>query len=308
MTTMMAVRAHHRGGPQELVYESAPIPRVSAGEVLIEVHAAAITFAELSWDETWTHLPTIPSHEVSGVVAELGEGVDSLSVGDEVYGLIRFDQAGAAAQFVAAPADDIARRPMTASHVVCAAVPLAALTAWQALFDQAKVVSGDQVLIHGAAGGVGAFATQLAAQFGADVTGTTLGPDVDTVRSLGAHRVIDVSTEEFDDHPASYDVVIDTVGGETLERSYAVLRRGGRLVTLSIPPSDERCAELGIIGLFFIVSPDRDELTRLAALVDRSELTVHIAATYPLADARAAYESGSTFDRPPGKTVLVVRD
>jgi NADPH:quinone reductase-like Zn-dependent oxidoreductase len=316
MDTMMAVRAHQRGGPEVLVYESAPIPRPGAGEVLVEVHAAAITFAELSWDETWSHLPTVPSHEFSGVVSALGDDVRatdvgddvSLDIGDEVYGLIRFDRDGAAAQFVTVAAVDIARRPEKVSHVVSAALPLAALTAWQALVDHAQVKPGERVLVHGGAGGVGAFVTQLAARLGAEVTATTLGPDVDTVRSLGAHRVLDVRTDRFDDQPARYDVVIDTVGGETLDRSFAVLRRGGRLVTLAAPPSAERCAQFGVNGTFFIVTPDRSELTQLAELADRGELTVAIAATYPLADARTAYESGRTFDRPPGKTVLIVRD
>ena len=307
MTTMMALLAHRRGGPENLVYEAVPRPQPAPDEVLVEVHAAAITFAELTWDETWRQLPAIPSHEVSGVVVGLGAGVDSFAVGDEVYGLIRFDRHGAAAEYVTAPASDLAPRPSTVPHVLAAALPLAALTAQQALVDQAKLTTGERVLVHGGAGGVGAYAVQLAARIGAHVSATALTADVEAVRRLGAERVIDAASERFDAEPAAFDVVIDTVGGETLERSYPVVRPGGRLVTLQAPPSAERAEQHGITALFFIVTPDRSELAELARLVDHGDLAVRIAQTFPLSQGRAAFESGTTLDRPPGKTVLVVR-
>lgn len=306
--TMRALVAHERGGPERLAVEEIPKPQPAADEVLVEVHAAAITFDELTWDETWSHLPTIPSHEVSGVVVELGSGVTSLAVGDEVYGLIRFERNGAAAEYVAAPAADLAPRPRSVSHVEAAALPLAALTAWQALVDHAKVAPGDEVLVLGGLGGVGAFTTQLAARLGAAVTAVISSDRADEARSFGAVEVVDVRSQPLDGLPARHDVVIDTVGGAMLDRSYAVLRPGGRLVTLPAPPPDGRAAEFGVEATFFIVTPDRAELQELARLVDAGDLRVPIARTFPLAEGRAAFESGRSSGGPPGKTVLVVRE
>lgn len=312
--TMTAVRAHHRGGPEVLVVEQAPIPVPAPGEVLIAVNAAAITFDELTWDETWEHdgvdrTPTIPSHEVSGVIAAIADGVTDLSVGDEVYGLIRFDRDGAAAEYVAVPAVDLALRPRSVSHAAAAALPLAGLTAWQALVDHAAVQPGERVLVHGGAGGVGAFTVQLAVALGAQVTTTVRSDQArDVAAGFGVARIIDTRTEQFDGPDAIYDVVVDTIGGATLERSFEIVRPGGRLVTLSAPPS-EACAEaFQIDAIFFIVVPDRQQLVRLAELVDSSRLHVAIAATFPLAEARAAFESGRGHHRRPGKTVLTVRN
>jgi NADPH:quinone reductase-like Zn-dependent oxidoreductase len=308
---MRALRAHRRGGPEQLVVERAPVPAPAAGEVLLAVHAAAITFDELTWDETWTRdgvsrTPVIPSHEVSGVVSEVAPGVADFAPGDEVYGLIRFDRDGAAAEFVCVPAADLAAKPSTVSHAVAAALPLAGLTALQALVDHAGVRPGEAVLVHGGAGGVGALTVQLAAMLGASVTATVRSDTGDLVRGCGAGRVIDVRTETFDD--AVYDVVIDTVGGETLDRSFSVLRPGGRLVTLSAPPPAGVADEYGVTALFFIVTPNRDQLVELAALVDRGQLRVEIAETFPLERGREAFESGGRPGRRAGKTVIVVRE
>ncbi len=312
MADMTALRAHRRGGPEVLVVERAPIPAPGAGEVLIAVHAAAITFDELSWDETWLRdgfdrTPIVPSHEVSGVVAGIADDVSDFSVGDEVYGLIRFDRDGAAAEYVTMPAVDLAARPKTASHIMSAALPLAGLTAWQALVDHAAVQVGERVLIHGGAGGVGALAVQLAAILGAEVTATVRSDAGDFVTSLGADHVVDARTTRFEDAGAVYDVVIDTVGGQPLIRSFEVLRPGGRVVTLSAPPPPGRAEAFQVDAIFFIVVPDRGQLIRLADLVDASRLHVAIAATYPLRDGRAAFQSRSG-PRRSGKTVLTIRD
>ena len=194
---MTALRAHQPGGPEVLLVESAPVPMPADDEVLVAVRSAAITFDELTWVETWTRdgvsrTPTIPSHEVSGVIADIGSGVTDFRPGDEVYGLIRFDRDGAAAQYVTVPAADLATRPMTVSHTVAAALPLAGLTALQALVDHAKVQPGEDVLVLGAAGGVGALAVQLANILGANVTATVRSDTGDLVRDFGAKRVIDV--------------------------------------------------------------------------------------------------------------------
>lgn len=313
MADMTALRAHRRGGPEVLNVEQAPIPMPGRGEVLVAVHAAAITFDELTWPETWTRAgvdrtPIIPSHEVSGVVAAVGTGVTDLAEGDEVFGLIRFDRDGAAADYVTAPAADLATRPTTVSHVVSAALPLAGLTAWQALVDHAKVRPGERVLVHGGTGGVGALTVELAGSLGADVTTTVRSDAHELVRGLGAGHVIDTRTDEFDASDARYDVVVDTVGGQTLIRSFAVLRPGGRLVTLSAPPPDGMAETHGVRATFFIVTPDRTQLNRLAELVDADRLHVAIAGTFALKDGRVAFESGRSPHRRPGKTVLVVRD
>ena len=309
MATMQALIADERGGPEQLRMATVPRPDPGPGEVLVRVHAAAITFAELGWPESWTHRPMIPSHEMSGVVAGCGPGVTGLVGGDQVFGLVRFDRLGAAAEFVTVPAADLALRPRQITHTVAAALPLAGLTAWQALHDQAALRPDDEVLIHGGAGGVGGFGIQLATQAGAVVTATVVGAeDAQAAHRLGAHRVIDVSESPFDAGPARYDIVLDTVGGQTLERTYPLLRPRGRLVTLAAPPSTERAARYGATALFFIVTPDHDELVELAELVDYGALQVTIAATFSLADGRAAFESGHTPHRPAGKTVLIVRE
>ena len=312
MTEMNALRAHRRGGPEVLVVERAPVPVAAAGEVVVAVHAAAITFDELTWDETWTRdgvsrTPVIPSHEVSGVVSDIGTGVGDFAPGDEVYALIGFDRDGAAADFVAVPAADLAAKPSTVSHVVAAALPLAGLTALQALVDHAAVRPGEAVLVHGGAGGVGALTVQLAAILGAEVTATVRSDAVELLRGFGAQRVIDVRTQAFEETGDAYDVVIDTVGGETLERSFSLLRRGGRLITLSAPPPAGKADEYGITATFFIVEPNRSHLGELAALVDSGRLRVEIAATFPLERGREAFESGQRAVRSAGKTVITVR-
>lgn len=313
MQKMTAIRAYHRGGPETLVFEDAPRPVPAADEVLVDVHAAAITFTELTWDETWRNAsgadraPIIPSHELSGVVAEVGSMVTDIAVGDEVYGLIDFNRDGAAAEQVAMPASALAAKPRTVSHVEAATLPLAALTAWQALVDHAHVGAGDTVLIQGGAGGVGVYAVQLAADLGAQVIATGSAGQEEFVRGLGADTFIDYRSAAFDDQISDVDVVVDAVGGDTMERSFGILKPGGRLVTLVAPPPAHLAAAHRVDATFFVVSPDRTELTSLADLVDRGELRPVVSATFPLADGRAAFESASRA-RKPGKTVLVVRE
>src|ERR1700712_2024124 len=173
-----AIRLHARGGPEQLVYEDAPLPDPAAGEALLRVYAAGITPTELTWSETYQtpdgheRLPTIPGHDVSGVVEALGPGVSDVSLGDAVYGLVAFPRDGSAAEYVVVRAGDLAPKPRTLDHVHAAAVPLSALTAWQALFDHAQLKPGQRVLIHGAAGGVGAYAVRMAKKHGAEVYAT----------------------------------------------------------------------------------------------------------------------------------------
>jgi NADPH:quinone reductase-like Zn-dependent oxidoreductase len=314
MSTMKAVRAHHRGGPEQLVFEVAPRPEPAAGEVLVAVHAASITPDELTWPETWAdgpgpdahdRTPIIPSHEMSGVVAGLGPGVDAFAVGDEVYGLIPFARNGAAAEFATIPADVLASKPVTIDHDAAAAVPLSALTAWQALVDHADLREGQEVLVHGAAGGVGTYAVQVAVHLGARVTATARQKDQDFVRGLGAADVVDFEHDRFEDRVRDVDVVLDLVGGQTQARSWEVLRTGGVLVSIAVPPDPSVAAQHQARGVYFIVTPDRDQLATIAHLVDNGRLTPVVDRVLPLADARTAY-AGLPAGHRRGKVVLHV--
>jgi len=312
MATMMALRAHARGGPEQLVYERAPVPAAGPGEALIAVHAAAITFAELTWDQSWTtkdgkdRTPVIPSHEMSGTVSALGDGAAGFAVGDDVIGLIDFDRDGAAAEYVAVPVTRLAAKPRGVSHAEAATLPLAALTAWQALVDQAALDAGEQVLVTGGAGGVGVYAVQLAAILRGRVTATGRSADAGFVRGLGAERFVSAEAGPSGRPGGGFDVVIDTVGGAVLDGSYGLLRAGGRLVTLGGPPDPEQAHEHGVRALFFVVEPNPGELADLADAVDEEQLRPVVSQTFPLAEGRQAYESGAR-PRPPGKTVLLIR-
>jgi NADPH:quinone reductase-like Zn-dependent oxidoreductase len=305
MDTMQAIRAHVRGGPDQLRLEQAPTPVPEADEILVRVRAAAITYDELLWDESWTRkgidrTPIIPSHEVSGTVAALGAAVTERRIGEDVYGLIEFDRDGGAAQYVTVPAAEVARKPTTVDHIQAAALPLAALTAWQALVDHAQLVAGESVLVTGGAGGVGAYVVQLARHLGAHVSATVRTSDsVDYVRRLGADEVFIRSAV------GRFDVVIDTVGGPALPAAYANVRDGGRLITLSAPPGPELSRGRDVRDEFFVVRPDRAELEQIAALVDAGELKPLVGETFELADAPTAYADRGRHGGP-GKTVLIV--
>ncbi|WP_441726910.1 NADP-dependent oxidoreductase [Glaciibacter sp. 2TAF33] len=312
MTTMKAIRAHVRGGPEVLVYEDAPVPEVGPDELLLEVYAAAITFTELLWDETWLRdgeprTPTIPSHEASGRIIDVGADVVGYKKGDEVFGLLPFDRNGAAAQFTVLPSDCVAHKPAGIDHVNASALPLAALTAWQALVDHGHVTAGSRVLILGAAGGVGQFAVQIARLLGAHVTATARGKDIALLASLGADRTIDFENDELDGGGREYDVVLYSVPGAPDERLYGTLNEGGVLVTLNAPADAELLEKHKITGAFFIVRADSAQMEHLSSLVADGHLSVRVAARFPLEEARRAYESGHDPHREPGKVVLTVR-
>jgi NADPH:quinone reductase-like Zn-dependent oxidoreductase len=312
METMMAVRAHERGGPEMLRYEQAPKPVAANGEVLVEVHAAAVTPGELSWDASWVsqdgtdRTPMIPSHEFSGVVVSTAGGVDGVRVGDEVYGLIEFHHDGAAAEYVALPHEMVVGRPMALSHVESAALPLAALTAWQALTRHGRVQRGDRAFIQGGAGGVGSLAVQLAKSIGATVSATAVRADQPLVRSLGADEVVESASAALASGEPGFDVLLNTFHGPVPTESYDLVRPGGRLVTLAEPFDKAETTSRGIEGVFFVVEPDPADLRRIATLAQRGALRPVIARTFPLREASEAYGPPPT-PRRPGKTVLVVR-
>jgi NADPH:quinone reductase-like Zn-dependent oxidoreductase len=304
-----AIRLHARGGPESLHFEDAPTPRPGPGEVLVRVHAAAVTPTELLWVPTWTTregaprtLPVIPGHEFSGEVAAVGEGVMAVGPGEAVYGMNDWFGDGAQAEYCLARPADIARKPASVDHSHAAVTPISALTAWQGLFERARLAAGEHVLIHGADGGVGVFAVQLARRRGARVTATAGAGNLDFVRGLGADEVIDYRAERFEERARGVDVVFDTVGGDTLRRSWDVLKPGGRLVTIAA--SEEGVQDERTRAAFFIVEPRRAELEEVARLIDGGEVRPVVGAEFPLADALPAYRHKPAR----GKVVLRVGD
>jgi NADPH:quinone reductase-like Zn-dependent oxidoreductase len=306
-----AVRTHGRGGPKQLFFEDVALPEVRPGDVLIRVHATGITPTELTWDETYQNedgtprVPSIPGHEVSGIVERTAPDAADFRAGDEVYGLADFPRDGAAAEFAAVRATNLALKPRSISHPQAASLPLSALTAWQALFEHANLTRGQSVLIHGGAGGVGSLAVQLARWRGLRVFSTASARDTAFVRSLGADDVINYHATPFEEVLRDIDVVVDLVGGETRERSWRVLRKGGVLVTLVSPIPAGVAEQHGARGVFFIVRGDRGQLEQVSTLVDEGKLKPVIAEVLPLARAREAFEHAAV-SRAPGKIVLEV--
>jgi NADPH:quinone reductase-like Zn-dependent oxidoreductase len=295
---MKAVRMHVRAGPDALVYEDVPAPKISRGEVVIKVYAAGITPTEFTWNSTFTtsnganRLPIVPSFEVSGTVHEVASDVTDLSVGDAVYGLLDFWRDGAAAEYVAARAANMAPKPSSLDHALAAGVPLSGLTAWQALFDHAKLSAHDRILIHGAAGGVGTWAVQFAHWRGAYVIGTASQKNHEFLRELGANDVLDYTSSHFEDEVRDVDVVLDTVGGDTLERSWRILRRGGFLVTVAGDAPEGKAKGFGVSAASILVQPNRSQLIEIANLIDSGTVRPVVQAVYPLARAKEAYERG----------------
>jgi NADPH:quinone reductase-like Zn-dependent oxidoreductase len=245
---------------------------------------------------------------VSGVVAAVGEDAAGLAVGDAVYGLTDFWRDGAAAEFQLVRSRELAPKPASLDHVHAAAIPLSALTAWQALHDHGHLSEGQRVLVHGGAGGVGNFAVQLARIAGAEVITTAAAADRGFLRAIGADEVLDYRAEPFDERVREIDLVLDTVGGSVLERSFAVTRRGGTIVSLVEQPDSRLAAEHEVRTAFFVVEPNRDQLTALAQLADQGRLRAEVMDVFELASARDAFETGLR-DHVRGKLVLrVVRD
>ncbi len=310
---MRAIRLHSRGGTRAMVFEEAPTPSLEAGDVLVRVHATGTTPTELGWNSTYTRrsgeerLPVIPGFEFSGTVVSSSPGVSDFAKGDEVFGLLDFWRDGAAADYVAVQASEIALKPTSIDHVRAAAIPLSGLTAWQALFDHAHVRPGDRVLIHGAAGGVGSYAVQLAHWKGAYVIGTASEGRAPFLRDLGADEVLDYSRERFEDRVRGVDTVLDTVGGDTLDRSWRTVRPGGTLVTIVGETSEAQEKEFGVRGVSMLVQPRRAELIELSRLVGSGALRPVVDAVFPLASSREAYERGAGGHNR-GKVVLRVTE
>ena len=285
-------------------------PHAGPGEVLVRVCAVGVTRTELVWYPT-THqkngearVGAVPGHEFSGVVAEVGEGVTGFATGDAVYGMNDWFADGATAEFCVTQASSLAQKPGTRSHVEAASVPIGALTAWQGLFDRAKLKAGERVLVHGGAGAVGVFAVQLAKRHGAEVIATASAKTLEFVKGLGADAVIDYKAERFEDKVKDVDVVFDTVGGETAVRSLAVMREGGRLI--SIAAGGEATTDARVREAFFIVEPKQAQLVEVGRLLDEGELNTFVDAVVSLDEADEAYSGAVTERLGYGKVVVRV--
>jgi NADPH:quinone reductase-like Zn-dependent oxidoreductase len=306
---MRTIRLIENGKPPLVVAAQAAEPQPGPGELLIRVRAAGFMPAELSWYPT-THLKTggirkcaVPGHEFSGVVARVGKDVGSLAVGHEVFGMNDWYSDGAMADYCIAPFFAVAAKPGTITHIEAASVPIGALTAWQGLFDHARLRPGERVLIHGGAGAVGLFAVQLARLHGARVMATASAADCEFVSSLGAERVIDYEKSRFEDFAREVDVVFDTVGGETLERSWPLLSGRGRMVT--IVSTEAESPDPKVQQAFFIVEPNQKQLVEISRLIDGGQLRVVVGGVIPLSQAPEAY-AGAMRKEGRGRLVIAV--
>lgn len=287
--------------------EDLPHPHAAENDVIVRVHAAGFTRGELDWPATWTdragrdRTPSVPGHEVSGVVTELGYGTTGLSVGQRVFGLTDWARDGSLAEYVAVEARNLAPLPADLDHTVAAALPISGLTAWQGLFDHARLTTGQTVLVHGAAGGVGSIAVQLAREVGARVIGTGRAADRDTVLGLGADVFFALDADPWT-AADQVDVVFDVIGGTVLERSAPLVRAGGTLVTIAHPPTvrpeDGR-------SVFFVVEPDRARLADLAQRLRDGRLEVRVGSVRPLSEAAAAFAPDRRVE---GRTIVRVAE
>ncbi|MFI6270013.1 NADP-dependent oxidoreductase [Micromonospora zamorensis] len=305
---MRAIAVRDRdAGVNGLTLTDMPYPHAAENDVIVRVHAAGFTPGELGWPATWTdraghdRTPSIPGHELSGVVVELGYGTTGLSVGQRVFGLTDWARNGSLAEHTAVEARNLAPLPADIDHTVAAALPISGLTAWQALFDHAHLTTGQTVLIHGAAGGVGSIAVQLAREVGARVIGTGRADDRAATLALGAQTFVDLDADDLR-QVGEVDVVLDVIGGDVLTQSTELVRPGGTLVTIAMPPTvqprDGR-------AIFFVVEPDRARLADLAQRLRTGRLNPVVGAVRPLTETPAAF---ARHRRTPGRTIIQVAD
>jgi len=294
-------------GIDGLVYETAPDPQPAIGDALVQVRAASFTPTELLWPLSTDRAghdrgSQIPAHEGSGVVVALGYGAAGVSVGDEVFGLIDGYRDGWAAEYVAIEVRSLAPKPKTVDFVEAAAIPQAALTSWQALFDHGRLEAGQTVVIHGAAGGVGSMAVPLARWAGAHVIATGRANSRQRVLDLGAEQFVDVEQDGWEKNIGQVDLIYDIIGGDVLARSMALVKPGGAVVSIVAPTETDR-TDIRTVG--FVRDANGSELREIARLVDEGTLRPDVSAVYPLADAREAFMAKST-QHIPGKVVLTV--
>jgi len=309
--TMMAWRVHAFGPPDIMKFERVPRPEPGPGEVLVKVGAAGVG----PWDG-WIRsgksvlpqpLPLTLGSDLSGEIAAIGTGVSDRRVGDQVYGVTSPPFTGAYAEYALASAGMVSAKPVSLSHAEAASVPVVAVTAWQALFDHARLEAGQTVVIHGGAGSVGAYAVQLAHHAGLQTIATAATEDIPFVHDLGADRVIDYRTRRFEEDVRDADAVIDLVGGDIQGRSFQVLRRGGTLISAVSDPDRQLAERHGVTAAFFLVDVTARYLTEIARLIDDGKLRTRVGAVLPLARARDAHLMlEGQRPRPKGKIVLAV--
>ncbi len=311
---MKAVYLEKKAGADSLVAGEIPRPSPKPDEVLVKVYATAVMPTELHWDPTFNKptgeprsFPIVLSHEFSGVVESVGAKVKNFKPGDEVYGLNDWFTNGAQAEYCVVAANALAPKPKSLRHVEAAIVPISALTAWQALIEKGKLERKQRVLIHGGSGAVGTFAVQIGRWRGAYVIATASAANIEFVRALGADQVIDYQTAKFEDLICDVDVILDGVGGETLERSWKILKPDGKLFTIVGDGVPEKSLSQRSRDAFMLVRADGAQLAQIGGMIDAGELRVFMEAVYALGDARDAYARAGQ-GKMRGKIALSVLD
>jgi NADPH:quinone reductase-like Zn-dependent oxidoreductase len=306
---MKAARVLQFGPPSVITIDDLPRPEPATGQLLVRVKAAGVG----PWDALFREgkaklepLPLILGSELSGIVEAIGAGVSGFKLGDEVYGATNEQFSGAYAEFAVPLARMMAQKPNTLNFIEAASAPVVTVTAWQMLFDYACVTAGQTVLIHGAAGNVGAYAMQLARQVGLHVVATAGAADLDYVRGLGAQRVVDYQRERFEESLTGVDVVLDTVGGDTQQRSLRVLKPGGILVSVVSPVPEVMQERYGIRAAYFYVNVTTARLNKITELFDSGKLVTDVGSVLPLEEARIAHEMLGGAPHKRGKIVLTI--
>src|SRR4051812_2174813 len=306
---MKAARVLQFGPPNVIINVHLPRPEPTGGQLLVRVKAAGVG----NWDALVRegklpneHLPLILGYELAGIVEAIGTEVSGFKVGDEVYGATNEQLTGAYAEYALPLARMMAQKPKSLNFIEAASTPIASVTAWQMLFDYAHVTTGQTVLIHGAAGNVGAYGVQLAQQTGLHVFATAASADLDYVRRLGAERVVDYKTERFEDAFGGVDVVLDTVGGDTQQRSLRVLKPGGILVSVVSPVPETLQKHYGVRAAYFYVDVTTARLNKIAELFDSGKIVASVGTLLPLDQAQRAHEMLGGAPHKRGKIVLSI--
>jgi NADPH:quinone reductase-like Zn-dependent oxidoreductase len=310
---MKAVVVHEYGGPEALKYEDVPRPEPKEDQILVRIVAAGVNPVDAAIRSGkyakffGTTLPFIPGFDIAGVVEKIGAKITKFKAGDPIYAMIDLKDGGGYAEYTGATQDGAAPKPRSLDYVEAAAVPGVALTAWQALVDTAKLTAGKTVLIHGGSGGVGTFAIQIAKARGAKVIATASTRNQDLLKQLGADVAVDYTNQKFEDVAKDVDVVLDSVGEDTLARSYGVVKKDGFIVSIVARPDQAELEKRGIQGAFISVQPNAAELAEIGKLIDEKKIKVIVSQTFPLSEAAKAQEQVAT-GHTRGKIVLKVAD
>jgi len=309
---MKAIVIHEYGGPEVLKYEEVLRPEPEDDQLLIRVIGAGVNpvdgmIRSGMFANEHRPFPMILGGDIAGVVEKVGSKVTKLKPGDPVFAYISLDNSGGYAQYALATEREVAPKPRSLTYVEAAAVPIVAMTAWQALIDTAKLGSGQTVLIHGGSGGVGSFAIQIAKARGAKVIATASTANQELLKQLGADVAIDYTKQKFEDTAKDVDVVLDSIGKDTLARSYGVVKKGGIIVSLVARPDERELEKHGIRGAALSVDPNADELTKIGKLIDDEKIKVIVSQTFPLSEAIKAQQQVAT-GHTRGKIVLKVAD